>query len=151
MGSRPPCPSLAPPSHDSAAAPLDTRNTEFLSLLAFAHLKCGGAAAAADLLAALRVVDPGNPWVMRTLAYAKLQAGDFRGCLDHLDGWEASRSDKALTLVRSRALWGLGQRDEARRVAAGLDGKLRGLGGAEGRLGGAEATGADSPAGGAAS
>ncbi|MEM1305690.1 MAG: tetratricopeptide repeat protein [Planctomycetota bacterium] len=107
---------------------MDSRDFEFLSLLAYAHLKSGGAAAAADLLAGLQAVEPEHAWVNRTLAYALLEAGRYEACLTQVERLPTVRQDKALQLIRSRALWALGRHAEARRAAAGLADGVRGLG-----------------------
>lgn len=106
---------------------LDPRSFEFLSLLSYAHLKSGSAEAAADLLRALSVVEPGNDWADRTLAYALLLSGQHAECLARIDRRPGASRDKALQLIRGRALWASGRHDDARQVIDAIEGPLRGL------------------------
>ncbi len=103
---------------------MDTRTVEYLMLLGYLYLRHGQGARAVTALEAARVFRRNDRQLARTLAYAYLEAGRFADCLQTVDRL-ASAGDRQLTLIRSRALWGLGRQDEARRTMAAARGDLR--------------------------
>src|SRR5262245_30444794 len=104
---------------------VDARTIEFLSLLGYLYLCHGQAAQAVAALEAVRVYRRNDSQVVRSLAYAYLSMERFTDCLNCIDSSTVA-SDHRLQLIRSRALWGLGRHDEARRGVAAITGGLRG-------------------------
>ena len=98
---------------------------EYLSLQAWLHLRYGRTREAITILDGLAVLAPGDNWVHRTISYAHLQDENFEAALEHLNRCEQTKSSKTDRLMRVRALWGLGQRDEARKQLAIMGGRLR--------------------------
>ena len=109
---------------------MNNKSREFLSLLSYLYLQNGKATKAVTVLEALLVLQPDDVWASRSLAYAYVLAGEHDNCLAQLDALPRSqRSDTRMQLIRSRALWGLGRKDEAHRVIKQLSGNLRGTNG----------------------
>ncbi len=104
--------------------PVDTRTVEYLMLLGYLYLRHGQGARAVTALEAARIFRRDDRQLARSLSYAYLTAGRFDDCLRSLDDLNTN-SDPQLALLRSRALWGLGRQDEARRVMAAVKGDLR--------------------------
>jgi hypothetical protein len=104
---------------------VDARTVEFLSLLGYLYLCHGQAARAIAALEAVRIYRRDDPQLVRSLAYAYLSAERFADCLSCIDS-SPMAADRGLQLIRSRALWGLGRHDEARRGVASITGGLRG-------------------------
>lgn len=106
---------------------MDEGSTDFLSLLAYAYLRNGKAAKAVIALEGAEALRPRDPWISRTLAYALLLAQDYNRALAHAERHgRAFGADQGLDLIRSRALYALGRRDEATRVIEKMSGDLRG-------------------------
>ena len=102
---------------------MDSQPKDYLCLQAWMHLRYGRVTEAVVILEGLTVLIPGDAWVHRTLGYAYLQVGEFQSCLDQLNRLLAKRTPTD-RLLRVRALWGLGRRDEARRMVKELGGRL---------------------------
>lgn len=98
---------------------------QYLSLQAWMHLRYGKTREAITVLEGLSVLTPGDNWVHRTLSYAYLQDENFSAALEHLNRCLQTQNSKTDRLMRVRALWGLGQRDEARKQLAIMGGRLR--------------------------
>jgi hypothetical protein len=120
----PPSASLANHRSFTHNPAVDARTVEFLTLLGYLYLRHGQGARAVTALEAARVFRRGDLQLSRALAYAYLAAGRFNDCLAAVDSLP-TRGDGQLTLIRSRALWGLGRQDEARRAMASVTGDLR--------------------------
>ncbi|HVJ68530.1 MAG TPA: hypothetical protein VM510_11120 [Caulifigura sp.] len=103
---------------------MDSRTVEYLMLLGYLYLRHGQGARAVTALEAARVFKRDDRQLGRTLAYAYLAAGRFDDCLTSIDRLGLA-GDRQLVLIRSRALWGLGREDEARRTMATVKGDLR--------------------------
>lgn len=92
-------------------------HTEALHVLADVYLDQGHADRAAVLLEALTVLEPNNAATFRALSYAWLLAGRYKDALaatDALLRLEATMPDNIpALLIRSKALWALGQTAEA--------------------------------------
>lgn len=91
--------------------------TQALQVLADVYLDQGQADRAAVLLEALTVLEPNNAAAFRALSYAWLLAGrpeDALAATDALLRLDARMPDNApALLIRSKALWTLGQTAEA--------------------------------------
>ncbi|HVJ87937.1 MAG TPA: hypothetical protein VM452_19900 [Caulifigura sp.] len=103
---------------------MDTRTVEYLMLLGYLYLRHGQGARAVTALEAARIFRRDDRQLGRTLAYAYLSAGRFDDCLKSIDRL-GLKDDRHLALIRSRALWGMGREDEARRMMAAVKGDLR--------------------------
>jgi predicted Zn-dependent protease len=103
---------------------VDTRTIEYLTLLGYLYLRHGQAAQAVVALEAARVFRRDDRQLDRSLAYAYLSAKRFADCLAFVDRLRI-RDDRQMTLMRSRALLGLGRQDEARAAVAAISGSLR--------------------------
>lgn len=103
---------------------MDERSIEFLSLLGYLYLRHGQADRAITALEAVLLFRPGDGHTVRSLAYAYLADGRYADCLQALEA-AGVRGQTWSELLRSRALWGLGRREEARRVMARISGDLR--------------------------
>lgn len=77
------------------------------------------------LLEGLSVLTPGDSWVNRTLSYAYLRNDQYQECLDQLQRCLQTQNSRTSKLIKVRALWGLGQHEEARRLLKQMGGKLR--------------------------
>lgn len=107
---------------------LDSASTDFLSLLAYAYLRNGKAAKAVAVLEGTQVLRPRDPWISRSLAYAHLLAADYNRAIAQAERHVRSHgADRGLDLIRSRALFSLGRRDEASRIIDKMAGDLRGM------------------------
>lgn len=89
-----------------------------LRVLGYLFFRMGQFERARRLFAAMAALDPDDRWAQRNLAAAALAMGDGAAALEHLrravnDGM-LSTADAALHLLRARALWVEGRRDEAR-------------------------------------
>ncbi len=97
------------------------RTFEFLSLLSYLYLEHGQPQRALRLLQVLAAARPDDRTTNMQLAYAWLEAGDANRGLEHvqrlLREFPDLHSSSALRLIRCRALWKLGQRDQARALA----------------------------------
>ncbi len=98
---------------------------EYLALLGYLYLRNGKIAEATTVLEGLAVLDPGNSWVRRTLAYVYLNGGEYQKCLAQIDQTTHGKRSSTEKLIQVRALFGLGRRDEARRLIKQMQGKLR--------------------------
>lgn len=97
---------------------MDGDSKETLELLAYLYLQHSKFDKAVNLLKALKKLHPTDHHIARSLAYALLNVGDYQGSLIQA---EASISDDlptnlkmASTLIKSKALWGLGREDAAK-------------------------------------
>ena len=105
---------------------MNSESKDVLSLLGYLFLRHGKPQKAIAALEALEVADAGRPWVQRSLAYAYLQNGDFENSLAQVSKFlDHDREDHGALLIRSRALWGLGRHDEARKLIQQMSGQLR--------------------------
>lgn len=95
---------------------MDRRSADFLSLLAYAYLRNGKAAKALTLLDCLGRLAPETPGLTRSLAYASLLAGDYTRALKLTEG-APLKDDPFDQMIRSRALYAVGRRDEAQQLA----------------------------------
>jgi Flp pilus assembly protein TadD len=106
---------------------VDSGSIDFLSLLAYAYLRNGKPAKAVAALEGAEALRPRDPWISRTLAYALLLAQDYNRALSQVERHHrAFGTDNGLDLIRCRALYALGRRDEATRVIEKMSGDLRG-------------------------
>ena len=83
---------------------------EFLSILAFIHLRHGKAGPAIPLLEALQCLKPKDRHVARSLAYAYLIDGNYATCLKIVEALLTSVNEveaAGLNLIRRRAQHGL--------------------------------------------
>jgi hypothetical protein len=103
---------------------VDTRTVEYLMLLGYLYLRHGQGARAVTALEAARVFRREDRQLSRSLAYAYLSAERFDDCVRCVEGLQSPK-DRQLTLIKSRALWGLGRKDEARLMMAAVQGDLR--------------------------
>lgn len=102
---------------------MDPQARDYLCLQAWIHLRYQRVVDAIVILEGLAVLTPGDAWVHRTLSYAYLRNEDFQLCLEQQNHLLAQKSSTD-RLFRVRALWGLGQKDEARRLVKELGGRL---------------------------
>lgn len=102
---------------------------EYLSLLSFLYLRHGRVTEATTILEGLTAIAPTDSSARAMLAYAYLQNRDFENCLEQLNRMSRSKRSSSETLIRIRALHGLGRREEARSLLAQLKGRLRGTDG----------------------
>jgi tetratricopeptide (TPR) repeat protein len=99
---------------------MDERVRDFLVVVGYVYLQHGDATNAAAVLEP--VCEARRPYdreAARLLAYAFLQLGRFQECLDLTDGLLGGPDPDEplhLWLFRSRALYGLGRRQEAREL-----------------------------------
>lgn len=106
---------------------MDSSAHDFLALLAYAYLRHGKAYRAVTALEGAQALRPSDGWISRTLAYALLLAQDYNGSLAQAERHARTHgSDEGLELMRSRALYALGRREEAARIIDQL-GDLRGI------------------------
>lgn len=100
---------------------------DYLSIVAYLLLRNGKADRAIRILKALLVLKPEIRWARRALAYAYLSDGQHEQCLMEIDHrlWPTSTANYA-HLIRTRSLWALGRRDEARQAVRRMGGNLRG-------------------------
>lgn len=100
---------------------------EFLKLLSYLFVSNGQAAKGVIALEALQVVTPNDAWCSQCLAYAYVLKQDYGLALRQSDRHiETFGNDRAIAIIRGRAMWGLGKHDEARKAVAPFVGKLRG-------------------------
>ncbi len=100
------------------ASPLSAEQRKTLNVLGYLFLRMGQFERAGRVFSALLALDPKDRWARRNLAAIAVQAGDGAAALAHLqEGLEPgalSSRDAALHLIRARALWLEGRREEAR-------------------------------------
>lgn len=93
---------------------------EALSVLGYFFIQHGRPDKALTLFKALDVLFPDDAHVLKSLSYAYMAVGEPERALDaaarYLRIDAGAGDDAAIHLIRSRALWRLGQTDEARRV-----------------------------------
>jgi len=93
---------------------------DFLQVLGYLFLRSGKIGKALVLFEALQQLSPADPQVSRSLCYTYLLTQQYEQALSQADKFlrEASEgtSKKIGYLFKSRALWGLGQKEEARRM-----------------------------------
>lgn len=99
-------------------------STEYLATQAWMHLAYGRASESIAILEALCVLAPQHAWARRTLAYAYLRNGEHEKCIEQLNRCLTTRNSRTDRLLRIRALWGVGKRDEARLLLKKLRGRL---------------------------
>lgn len=102
---------------------------EYLSLLSFLYLRHGRTAEATTILEGLTVIAPTDSSIRAMLAYAYLLGHEYESCLEQLNRMSRSKRSTSETLIRIRALHGLGRREEARSLLTQLKGRLRGADG----------------------
>lgn len=98
---------------------MDQRVRDFLSVVGYVYLQHGDATSAASVLKPVHAMHPQDREIARLLAYALLQLGRFQECLeltDFLLSGYASNEPTHVWLFRSRALYGLGRRQEAQEL-----------------------------------
>ena len=91
-----------------------------LHVLGYLFLRMGHYDRARRVFAALAALDPHDRWARRNLAALAVQAGDGATALRHLqtvlNQGPLSTRDTALYLLRAKALWLEGRKEEARRA-----------------------------------
>ena len=95
---------------------MEERERDFLATIAYVYLRHGDAENAAAVLEAVSEARPHDQDIARMLAYAYLQLRQFRNCLeltDFLLGGNGVNESTLVWLLRSRALYGMGRRQEA--------------------------------------
>jgi uncharacterized protein HemY len=115
---------LAKPAAFQHNRRVDNRTVEYLMLLGYLYLRNGQGARAVTALEAARVFRRDDRKLARSLAYAYLSSDRFDDCLRCVETLRSPK-DRQLALIRSRALWGLGRLDEARKTMAAVKGDLR--------------------------
>ena len=112
---------------------LKEEQKEFLTLLGFLYLRYGKWEKARVLFEALQLLYPADPYFARSLSYAYLNLEEYRSALKQAEKLlETARDmgvDEAETacFLKSRALWGLGDQEKARKcIAELLDMKTKG-------------------------
>lgn len=96
----------------------DQRQT--LNVLGYLFLRMGQFDRAERIFSALAALDPDDLWAQRNLAAIAVHDGNGASALRHLQavmgGQSLSSRDAALHLLRAKALWLEGRKDEARRA-----------------------------------
>ncbi|MDR3175521.1 MAG: tetratricopeptide repeat protein [Desulfovibrio sp.] len=99
---------------------LTTEQRHTLNVLGYLFLRMGQFERAKRVFSALSALDPDDMWARRNLAAIDVHDGDGASALRHLQastgGEPLSSRDAALHLLRARALWLEGRKDEARRA-----------------------------------
>ena len=89
-----------------------------LNVLGYLFLRMGLFERARRVFSALAALNPHDHWAQRNLAAIAMHAGDGAAALRHLQQalheGPLSTSDAALHLIRAKALWLEGRKDEAR-------------------------------------
>jgi Flp pilus assembly protein TadD len=102
------------------ASPLTTEQRKTLNVLGYLFLRMGQFERAKRIFSAMAALEPDDRWARRNLAAIDVQAGDGASALRHLQaaigGEPLSSRDAALHLLRAKALWQEGRKDEARRA-----------------------------------
>lgn len=98
---------------------LDKESAEVLSVLAYLYQVHGKDEKALNILKVLKDFNPEDAHTARALAFAYYKAGDFQSALQQAE--QSLRDEKqpqnlkvASTLIKSKALWGLGREEAAR-------------------------------------
>lgn len=97
---------------------MDESDLQFLAIMAYVYIQYGKAEQAVPLLKIVRRFRPHDGQTSRLLAFAYLRSGDYESCASlsrHLLAEAAAEggSDDLERFLHCRALWGLGQREEA--------------------------------------
>lgn len=104
----------------ASPAPLTADQRKTLNVLGYLFLRMGRFDRAKRVFTALAALDPDDAWAKRNLAAIDVREGDGASALRHLQaslGNEAlSSRDAALHLLRAKALWLEGRKNEARRA-----------------------------------
>ncbi len=99
---------------------MDEQQKEFLSLLGFFYLKNGKTEKAGVLLRALLELFPNDAHLQRSLAYTYLVQRKFEQSLlladRFLDNPDSGPFKAEAFLIKSKAMWGLGQPESARQM-----------------------------------
>lgn len=99
---------------------LTTEQRKTLDILGYLFLRMGQFERARRVFSALAALDPDDRWARRNLAAIDVHDGDGASALRHLQasmsGEPLSSRDAALHLLRAKALWLEGRKDEARRA-----------------------------------
>ncbi|CAM2005092.1 type III secretion apparatus assembly chaperone SctY [Acanthopleuribacter pedis] len=99
---------------------MDEQQKEFLSLLGFFYLKNGKTEKAGVLFRALLELFPNDAHLQRSLAYTYLVQRKFEQSLlladRFLDNPGSGPHKAAAFLIKSKAMWGLGQPESARQM-----------------------------------
>lgn len=89
-----------------------------LNVLGYLFLRMGQFERAGRVFSALAALDPKDRWARRNLAAIAMHAGDGAAAIRHLQQalpeGPLSTGDAALHLIRAKALWLEGRKDEAR-------------------------------------
>ena len=106
----------SPPAGDTPALAPDHRGA--LCLLADVYLEQAQGAKAVILLEGLTELWPGDPDIIKALAYAYLVVGEYERALKMVTAYRQRQAltpdTVAILLIQGRALLGLGRIDEAR-------------------------------------
>jgi Flp pilus assembly protein TadD len=99
---------------------LNSDQQKTLNVLGYLFIRMGQFERARRIFSALAALDQDDHWARRNLAAIDVHNGDGASALRHLQavmGKEAlSSRDAALHLLRAKALWLEGRKDEARRA-----------------------------------
>lgn len=97
---------------------------DLLKMLAYVFLQHQKYEEALTLLKALKVLFPEDFHVSKTLSYVYLQSGMFEDSLLEVEYClslpDADHDKVNLRLIKSRALWGMGEKEAARNTWQGL-------------------------------
>lgn len=98
----------------------DQEAAELLHMLGHLYVKSGEVRRGLVLLLIAASISPEHAGILHTLIRAFIAVGDTRRALDAIENLERLQGESpTLALLRSRALWAGGQRDEARRFFRG--------------------------------
>lgn len=98
----------------------DRESVELLHMLGHLYVKSGETRRGLVLLLIATHLAPEHAGILHTLIRAFIAVGDTRRALDAIESLERLQGESpTLALLRSRALWSDGQRDEARRLFRG--------------------------------
>lgn len=98
---------------------LEPQHKDFLLTLSAFFLRHRRESDALILVEAAALLEPKDREILKQLAYARLLAGDFEGCVQAITSWNISKTDHvpaAVHLLHSKALMGCGRQSEAQEV-----------------------------------
>ena len=103
---------------DEQATPLNPEQRSAFNVLGYLFLRMGQFERAGRVFSALAALDPKDRWARRNLAAIAMHSGDGAAVLRHLQQalpqGPLSTGDAALHLIRAKALWLEGRKDEAK-------------------------------------
>lgn len=103
---------------------MNQESKESLAILAYLYIEHFKYEKAYNLLIALNAYFPNDSDISRALAYACLKIGDFQSSLRHAEASikKGIPQNKlaASTLIKAKALWGLGKEEAAKHTLATL-------------------------------